>query len=850
MSKQTGSFESLIRGVSEQVPHDRFIGQHWAQDNMVSDPVRGLSRRQGSIMVSEKVATGFTYNAAAITDLANYKEYTFFVNGVEYSLMYRYLAKPTGSNAPGLLVINKDTGVVLDVLASAGDSAAVVAALDGGVSAVTNVAKYLFLAPHNRLPDYTQTDAVTDSRGLIVAWVRQGNYSRTYTCSFITPTGTKVTGTYVTPTSYYPGVLSTSDIAANDLEYQKKVNDRIYAYQTAVNQWIGTAAAAIQPGAIAVQLATAINNAAGAVVATAVGANVAGASSLWAGIEINDGGDGTSVKSVGSEVESPNDLTPIHYPGKVVRVRPRQGTKDGVYYVIAKPKDGVTVGNPKEVSWQETAGVIVTPGFVTLVAQIIGNNFYIATNFTSLGAVSGDSNQQRWEPSSSGDLDSQALPQMFGKRITYLGNFQDRLMVVSDSTVAMSRSGDYTNFFRQSALTLPADDPIEMFAQGSQGDIITDGVLMDRTLILFGKRRHYAIDGRSAITPTTAYVATQQAFEDSNICPPVANGNYVVFCQQRDNKLTVQQMQTGDYADSFRSFEITSQLDGYIKGTPRQILALTSPSMLALRTGPDGLQNGFSVFSYLDSPDQTQRLYDSWSRWTFNPALGQMVGITSHNGDILSLTIRQGVGDVRWVVDRFRRGANLSEEPYLDSMRPYSNTTGSIRPGWSQQASAAIAFGSNAGNARLLGQALADYQKLFDAAPGVSPNIAWMGTTYESSFEPTAPYMRDAKEKAILDCTMIIGTYSLTLVKSCAVRGYLRGMSQPVSAEVNVLDWIYRPSGDWILNTQQIADVATVEADIQQEIREFKLRLASRNWLPLTVSSIEWSGQFFTQRNS
>lgn len=847
--KRTGSFESLIRGVSEQVPHDRFIGQHWSQDNMISDPVRGLARRHGSVMQTEKFATGVSYTSSTLSDLEAYKEYTFFINSVEYTMMYRPGNKVLGSTAPGIVVYNKDSNVVLDVFAQSADAAAVTAALDGGISAVTNVAKYVFMAPNNRFPTYTTVDNVDFFKSVLAGWVRVGNYSRTYKVSLIRPDGTKLTATYTTPTSYYPGTLNTSDIPATATDYQKQVNDRVYAYQTAVNQWIGTAAAAIQPAAIAAQLCTALNTAAGTLVAGPVGSHITAGGTSWIGIEIDDGGDGTSVKGVGQEVESPNDLTPIHFPGKIVRIRPRQGTKDGVYYVKAVPKDGLYNNVYKEVSWQETAGVLITPQFVTLVAEVIGNSFYIATNFASLASVSGDTNQQNWAASASGDLDSQSLPEMFGKKITYLGNFQDRLLVGTGSTIAMSRSGDYVNFFRKSALTLTPEDPIEAFAQGSQGDTITAGVLMDRTLILFGKRQHYAIDGRVAITPTSAYIATQQAYEDSDICPPVANGNYIFFAQERNNRLTIQQMQTGDYADSFRSFDITSQLDGYLQGTPRQIAALTSPSMLAVRTL--SLSNGFWIFTYLDSADQTQRLYDSWSRWTFNSALGTLVGITTHDGDILSMTLRYSASTgATWVVDRFSRSAGLSDNPYLDSLRPYTNTTGTIRPGWAHEDQSSIAWDKSAGNYRLVGRPLVDYAELL-ALPQQPPQSSLkMGTNFEGSVEPTAPYVRDSKEKAVLNCTMVLSTYSLTLAQSCALRAYVRPITASTSEEVEICNWIYRPSGAWILNTQQIADLATVDVDVQQEIREFKLRLASRNWLPLTLSALEWSGQFFTQRNA
>ncbi|MCO4330345.1 hypothetical protein MTQ87_12650, partial [Staphylococcus hyicus] len=211
------------------------------------------------------------------------------------------------------------------------------------------------------------------------------------------------------------------------------------------------------------------------------------------------------------------------------------------------------------------------------------------------------------------------------------------------------------------------------------------------------------------------------------------------------------QMQTGDYADSFRAFDISTQLYGYLNGTPRQILAMTSPSWLAVRTRE--LTNGFYVFSYLDSADQSQRLLDSWSKWTFNSALGQLVGITTNDGDIYSVTLRKGIDGTYLVLDRFIRDAGKSDYPHLDSMRPWNDggNTGTIRPGWATEAQASIAYNRLAGDKFLLGQPLADYQKLFDASVGTSHAYAMMGSNYESSMEPTAPYMRDQKDKAILD---------------------------------------------------------------------------------------------------
>ncbi|WYW04344.1 tail protein [Pseudomonas phage vB_PpuP-Kurepalu-1] len=850
MSKVTGSYESIIRGVSQQVPQDRFVGQHWAQDNMVSDPVRGLARRHGSRLMGEKPMASITANAATIADLANYKEFSFTINSVDYSLMYRPVAKPSGSTMPPLICIRKSDGVILDVLTAAADTANVIAQLDGGVSAVGNVAKYLLLAPNNRAPDATVVDKVevTGVADWSAFWIRQGAYSRTYTIKATTTAGVVYTASYTTPSSYYPGTLNTSDIPATATDYQKQVNDRVYAYQTAVNQWIGTSAAAIQPQNIALQLGDRLVAAGYSPSVGGVGVNgshivVTNAKA----VEVDDGGDGTFMKGVAREVQSAADLCPIHATDKYVRIRPKGDSGSGVYYVKSVAKDGNNgpLGTWKEVIWTEAPGVLQTPGFVVMLGEIIGNNLYVATSQGHLANVSGDTNQTNWSASVAGDLDSQPIPSFFNKRITHISTFQDRLMLVSDSTINLSRSGDYFNFYRKSALTVADDDPVEIFALGSEGDVITDATMIDRSLILFGGQYQYAMDGRQALTPRTAFVSIQSAHEDATGCPPVAGGNYIFFSQQRNQRLTIQQMQTGDYADSFRAFDITTQLDGYLSGTPRQILSLTSPSWLVVRTKE--LTNGFHVFNYLDSADQSQRLVDSWSRWTFNPVLGKLVGLTTHNGNILALTLRTASDGQRLVLDQFFREADLSDYPYIDSIRDFENNA-SIKPGWPGEAESAVVFHAGGGDKFLLGQPLADYQKLFDAAPEVPVSYAMMGTLYESSMEPTAPYMRDSKDKAVLDSRLTLTAFQITLSESAALRAYLRGYSDPVSAESRIVDWIYRPAGTWVLNTQQVAPVVTLPVHVLREIREFRLRIASRNWLPMTLTSIEWSGQFFTQR--
>ena len=119
-----------------------------------------------------------------------------------------------------------------------------------------------------------------------------------------------------------------------------------------------------------------------------------------------------------------------------------------------------------------------------------------------------------------------------------------------------------------------------------------------------------------------------------------------------------------------------------------------------------------------------------------------------------------------------------------------------------------------------------------------------VGTYFDSNVEPTNPYMRDRQDKAVLDGRLTVGKLTVTVADTAAMNATIT--AHGTSNEV--LTWVYRPAGSWLLNKQQIAEATSVTVPVMKEIRDYRLRLSSRNWLPLTVSSIEWQGQFFTSR--
>lgn len=828
MSKVSDSYDTLIRGVSQQVPHDRVVGQHWTQDNLISDPVRGLSRRHGSLRV-DKTPLAAAISTADRADAASRVEQTIFVDGAEYGFHYSESVQ-TGSQLEPVVVVNKGQRKFVPVVLAADGTAATLAS---GISTITAAGRFVLLASSTRPVQHTTSDNMDASRDKHVVWVRGGANSRKFKV-FVIIGGVEQAFEYETMAAYYQGVLDTSDIPVEsppgtpNPNYTKLVNDRVNAYNTAVAAHISAVALDITPQNIATKLAALI--AAAGIACTADGPYIKIVSANTA-VTADDGGNGDFMRAVSLEITAAELVSARHYPGKVIKVVPKQAGSLA-FYLQAYSVGGSTAFG--EVIWRETAGLNVTLSWVFAMGLFKAGTLYVASSPAALATLSGET-VPPIEPSSAGDLDSSPIPEFFGRTITHMRMFQDRLMIVAGSTVFMSKSGDYFNFFRKSVLTVADDDPIEVFAQGTEDDVITGGVQHDRNVILCGQRYQYIVPGRENMTPRNPYVGVQATYEDANLASHAVAGSLLFFCQRREKRLTLQQMSPGSVADRLDAFDVSSQLDGYLTGSPRQIVAMTAPGVVFVRTAE--LTNGFYVYSYLDANDQSERLFDSWSRWVFDASLGALLGITQDESGLLAVTLRQTATGPALVLDRFVRETEPSTQPYLDSQVPFgdSDHTGEA---------ACVAYTADSVR-HLLGGPLDELPQLTARYPSESAYL-WAGTLYDSSVTLTSPYIRDSKDKIILDAKLTISKLTVAMSNSAAQvteLSYNLGKTWKV-----VKSWIYRPVGGWELSTQKVAEEASITVPIMKENKAYRARISSHSWLPLTISVVEWAGQAFTSR--
>jgi hypothetical protein len=936
MAKTSGSFANIVQGVSQQVAHNRGPGQCTEQINLIPDPVIGLTRRHGSIMKREDVTGYDVEDLAAITaDTASFRSFEYSNAGVDYTVLYRTAAKAAGSPLPPLIVYNRNTSQFLTYTTRSAIDDPIAALLDsGGVSAITSVGKYVFLAGHSVVPTATVTD-LWDSepnRSRAVVWVRGGAYARTYTVK-ATSGGTEFEFSYKTPTSSYPGTLDTSGVpvyaadpaggttldteaayivasciyGASQLgwaswnptgmvvkdgtttltnvspsdpagageyrwdagsaevrfhvsmigqldvtmaythtktitnpNYAKIVGDITNEYNTAVTQWIGSAAEAITPAAIAEELRQA------AVDAGLTSGGVRGGHLVFSNVQtlvVDDGGDGTLMRGVANEVNAIDQVSALHYVGKVVKVR-AAGAQEA-FYLKALPKNPDDPdGMVSEVLWVEGAGAEseITSGILYGTIDVgTGASFCVAGSADNLDILLGTPGATpQHTPSSAGDSDTAPLPHFVGRKISYLGVFQDRLLIGSDAVLRVSKTSDYLNLFRSTLLTVPNDDPFEMLSQGSDDDELRFSQLYNRDLVLFGKKRQYVVSGTVQLTPTNANMATMSSHANAADLPPLATGGVVFYGKLDEGSSSVHQIQPGLVADSPESFVASGQLDNYIGGAAIELEKSTKPPMLFVRA--TAARNSLFTFRYLDQQDG--RKQDAWGRWDFDEVLGPIIGMQSTIDGLLVFFVREAFGELWLVADLCPLLAGLSSTPYFDSQRPWSHTeqdTGAVRPSSGEPWS--IAF-DNSSEFFLIGSDLDAAETLLAQWP--SATGPWVGAAMNTQFTPTNPVIRDRNGEAITVSNLTITKFVLSMAQSSGFVAEIEKQSGTTTTTFNG-----RILGD---PNNLISRIPVTEyqrsVPVGENTRKFDLNLRAITWLPFTITAVEWVGQWFnrTQR--
>ena len=163
--------------------------------------------------------------------------------------------------------------------------------------------------------------------------------------------------------------------------------------------------------------------------------------------------------------------------------------------------------------------------------------------------------QCQWEDCLVGDDVTVAEPSFIKKDTSgnYVGTinkmlfFRNRMVLLSDENVIMSRPGDFFNYWPKTAVTFTATDNVDLECSSEFPAIVYDGIQVNTGLLLFTKNQQFMLTTDSdVLSPNTAKINALATYNFNYNTNPISMGTTVAFL---DN--------AGKYS---RFFEITAVL--------------------------------------------------------------------------------------------------------------------------------------------------------------------------------------------------------------------------------------------------------------------------------------------------
>ena len=302
-------------------------------------------------------------------------------------------------------------------------------------------------------------------------------------------------------------------------------------------------------------------------------------------------------------VEDVADLPKQCKHGYVVKISNSEAEEDDYYVKFFGNNDRDGEGVWEECAMPET-DIEFDAGTMPLQLVRQANGTFTLSTVTWDNAQVGDTSVDGTNP----------RPSFIGKAINKMMFFRNRLVLLSDENVIMSRPGDFTNFWSKSAITFTATDPIDISCSSEYPAIIYDGIQVNSGLVLFTKNQQFMLTTDSdVLSPLTAKINFISAYNFNHNTNPISLGTTIGFIDnvgQHSRLMEMARVLREGEPDVIEQSKVVSELldkDLNIVSSSKEngFIALSEKDKKTLY-----------CYKYFNTSDK--RIHQAWFTWTFD----------------------------------------------------------------------------------------------------------------------------------------------------------------------------------------------------------------------------------------
>ena len=223
-----------------------------------------------------------------------------------------------------------------------------------------------------------------------------------------------------------------------------------------------------------------------------------------------------------------------------------------------------------------------------------------------------------WEPRTAGDENTVPRPSFcpqpgfnFGRPISNILFFRDRLVFLSDENIVMSRTTDYFNLFAASAFAFAADDPIDIAVSSTIPATLHDGMVINNGLLVVSPNQQFlARTDNDVLSAQTLKVHNISSYQLNERTKPLSLGTTVGFFNN-----------AGKYSRFYEMYNIRtdqepdvieqSKVAGTLLPQNLDIIASSTENDMIFASAPGSAE--VYIFRYFNTGEK--RALSTWFKW-------------------------------------------------------------------------------------------------------------------------------------------------------------------------------------------------------------------------------------------
>ena len=306
--------------------------------------------------------------------------------------------------------------------------------------------------------------------------------------------------------------------------------------------------------------------------------------------------DDTLMTIIQNSADDVSQLSSSCKDGYIVKIA-NSGEDEDDYYVkfVGDNGDGPGV-------WEETVAPDLKTSFdastmpVQLVRQSDGS-FNLETSV--------------WENRLVGDNITNREPSFVGKTINKMVFFRNRLGILSDENIVLSRPGDFFNFWNKTATTVVPIDPIDLSCSSQTPAVLYEALETNAGLVMFAENQQFLMTTDSDVfSPRTAKINALSTYNYNIRTRPVSLGTSIAFLNNGGNYTRMFEMTTVNRDTEPQLIEQSKLVSKLIPLDYDLIAESKENNFIALASASS---NELWIYRYFNTGEK--RIQSAWVNW-------------------------------------------------------------------------------------------------------------------------------------------------------------------------------------------------------------------------------------------